>query len=152
MEELNNEELNNIDNLPVVVKDILESTDLQKIKKVNLKNISKEALIGTFNAIPYVGGVVASFLQIARSNRETYVEMEFYRKLLALIYGIKELKPNDIKSFMDEVENNAKDFSGSVITHLVNKIDNVNKASILANLIKSRVNNEISIYDFFRLS
>ena len=53
---------------------------------------------------------------------------------------------------MDEVEYNARDFSGSVITHLVNKIDNVNKASILANLIKSRVNNEISIHDFFRLS
>lgn len=141
-----------MDNLPVVVKDILESTDLKKIKKVDLKNISKEVLIGTFNAIPYVGGVVASYLQIVRSNRETFLEMEFYRKLLALIYGIKELKSKDIKSFMDEVENNAKDFSGSVITHLVNKIDNVNKASILANLIKSRVNNEISIHDFFRLS
>ena len=141
-----------MDNLPVVVKDILESTDLQKIKKVDLKNIGKEALIGAFNCIPVLGGVVASILQIVRSNRETYVEMEFYRKLLALIYGIKELKPDDIKSFMDEVEYNARDFSGSVITHLVNKIDNVNKASILANLIKSRVNNEISIHDFFRLS
>lgn len=141
-----------MDNLPVVVKDILESTDLKKIKKVDLNNIGKEALIEAFNCIPVLGGVVASILQIVRSNRETYVEMEFYRKLLALIYGIKELKSKDIKSFMDEVENNAKDFSGSVITHLVNKIDNVNKASILANLIKSRVNNEISIHDFFRLS
>ena len=41
-----------MDNLPVVVKDILESTDLQKIKKVDLKNIGKEALIGAFNCIP----------------------------------------------------------------------------------------------------
>ena len=109
-----------MDNLPVVVKDILESTDLKKIKKVDLNNIGKEALIEAFNCIPVLGGVVASILQIVRSNRETYVEMEFYRKLLALIYGIKELKSKDIKSFMDEVENNAKDFSGSVITHLVN--------------------------------
>lgn len=130
----------------------IECLHLQKIKKVDLKNIGKEALIGAFNCIPVLGGVVASYLQIARSNRETYLEMEFYRKLLALIYSIKELKPDDIKSFMDEVEYNARDFSGSVITHLVNKIDNVNKASILANLIKSRVNNEISIHDFFRLS
>ena len=141
-----------MDNLPVVVKDILESTDLQKIKKVDLKNIGKEALIGAFNCIPVLGGVVSSYLQIAKSNRETYLEMEFYRKLLALIYGIKDLKPNDIKSFMDEVENNARDFSGCVITHLVNKTDNVNKATILANLIKSRVENEITIHDFFRLS
>lgn len=141
-----------MDNLPVVVKDILESADLQKIKKVDLKNIGKEALIGAFNCIPVLGGVVSSYLQIAKNNRETYLEMEFYRKLLALIYGIKDLKPNDIKSFMDEVENNAKDFSGCVITHLVNKTDNVNKATILANLIKSRVENEITIHDFFRLS
>lgn len=146
------EKLNNMDNLPVVVKDILESADLQKIKKVDLKNIGKEALIGAFNCIPVLGGVVSSYLQIAKNNRETYLEMEFYRKLLALIYGIKDLKPNDIKSFMDEVENNAKDFSGCVITHLVNKTDNVNKATILANLIKSRVENEITIHDFFRLS
>ena len=117
-----------------------------------MKNIGKEALIGAFNCIPVLGGVVSSYLQIAKNNRETYLEMEFYRKLLALIYGIKDLKPNDIKSFMDEVENNAKDFSGCVITHLVNKTDNVNKATILANLIKSRVENEITIHDFFRLS
>lgn len=146
------EEFNNMDNLPVVVKDILESADLQKIKKVDLKNISKDALIGAINCLPVVGGVIASYLQIAKNNRETYLEMEFYRKLLALIYGIKDLKPNDIKSFMDEVENNAKDFSGCVITHLVNKTDNINKATVLANLIKSRVNNDITIHDFFRLS
>ena len=143
-----------MDNLPVVVKEILESTELQKIKKVDLKNISIEVLIGTFNAIPYVGGVVASYLQIARSNRETYLEMEFYRKLLALIYGIKDLnlQPNDMKSFLVELENNAREFSGYVITQLINKTDNVNKVTVLANLIKSRVNNEISIHDFFRLS
>ena len=143
-----------MDNLPVVVKDILESTDLQKIKKVDLKNIGKEALIGAFNCIPVLGGVVASYLQIARSNRETYLEMEFYRKLLALIYGIKDLnlQPNDMKSFLVELENNAREFSGYVITQLINKTDNVNKVTVLANLIKSRVNNEISIHDFFRLS
>ena len=43
------EKLNNMDNLPVVVKDILESADLQKIKKVDLKNIGKEALIGKYS-------------------------------------------------------------------------------------------------------
>lgn len=143
-----------MDNLPVVVKEILESTELQKIKKVDLKNISIEVLIGTFNAIPYVGGVVASCLQIARSNRKTYLEMEFYRKLLALIYGIKDLnlQSNDMKSFLVELENNAREFSGYVITQLINKTDNVNKVTVLANLIKSRVKNEISIHDFFRLS
>lgn len=38
-----------MNDLSVVVKDILESDDLQNINKVDLKNISKEALIGAFN-------------------------------------------------------------------------------------------------------
>lgn len=57
-----------------------------------------------------------------------------------------------MKSFLVELENNAREFSGYVITQLINKTDNVNKVTVLANLIKSRVNNEISIHDFFRLS
>ena len=77
-----------MNDLSVVVKDILESDDLQNINKVDLKNISKEALIGAFNCLPVVGGVIASYLQIAKNNRETYLEMDFYRKLLAFIYGI----------------------------------------------------------------
>lgn len=141
-----------MNDLSVVVKDVLESTDLKNINKVDLKNISKDALIGAINCLPVVGGVIASYLQIAKNNRETYLEMDFYRKLLAFIYGIKGLQSKDIKSFMDEVEKNAQDFSGSVITNLINKTDNINKATVLANLIKSRVNNDITIHDFFRLS
>lgn len=141
-----------MNDLSVVVKDILESDDLQNINKVDLKNISKEALIEAFNCLPVVGGVIASYLQFAKNNRETYLEMDFYRKLLAFIYGIKDLQPKDIKSFMGDVEENAKDFSGSVITNFISKTDNINKATVLANLIKSRVNNDITIHDFFRLS
>lgn len=64
-----------------------------------MKNSSKDALTGAINCLPIVGGVIASYLQIAKNNRETYLEMDFYRKLLASIYGIKDLQPKDIKSF-----------------------------------------------------
>ena len=141
-----------MNDLSVVVKDVLESTDLKNINKVDLKNISKDALIGAINCLPIVGGVIASYLQIAKNNRETYLELDFYRKLLALIYEIQDLQPKDIKCFMDDVEKNANDFSGNVITNLVNRTDNINKARVLANLIKSRVKGDISIHDFFRLS
>lgn len=141
-----------MNDLSVVVKDVLESTDLKNINKVDLKNISKDALIGAINCLPIVGGVIASYLQIAKNNRETYLELDFYRKLLALIYEIQDLQPKDIKCFMDDVEKNANDFSGNVITNLVNRTDNINMARVLANLIKSRVKGDISIHDFFRLS
>lgn len=35
---------------------------------------------------------------------------------------------------------------------MINRIDNVNKADILANLVRAKTENRISIYDFFRLS
>lgn len=104
------------------------------------------------NFIPHVGGVVSSWLQLTKDSRQTYLELDFYRKLLALIYEIQDLQPKDIKCFMDDVEKNANDFSGNVITNLVNRTDNINKARVLANLIKSRVKGDISIHDFFRLS
>lgn len=141
-----------VDNLPIIVKDILESSDLQKIKRLDLKKISIDGVIGAMNAIPSVGGVVSSWLQLTKDSRQTYLELDFYRKLLALIYEIQDLQPKDIKCFMDDVEKNANDFSGNVITNLVNRTDNINKARVLANLIKSRVKGDISIHDFFRLS
>lgn len=141
-----------MENLPVIVKEVLVSSDLHKIKKLNLKKISIDSLIGAINCIPVVGGAIASYLQIIKSSRESYLEMEFYRKLLALLYEVKDLQPKDIEKFMDEVECKAKDSSGNVIANLINRSDNINKASVLANLIKSKINNNISIHDFFRLT
>lgn len=56
-----------MNDLSVVVKDVLESTDLKNINKVDLKNISKDALIGAINCLPVVGGVIASYFQIAKT-------------------------------------------------------------------------------------
>lgn len=53
---------------------------------------------------------------------------------------------------MSEVEEKANDYSGSVIAGLIDRIDNINKAVIIANLIKARIEDYIDIEDFFRLS
>lgn len=54
--------------------------------------------------------------------------------------------------FLKEVSEKAQDNSGNVITNLINRIDNVNKAEILANLVRAKTENRITIHDFFRLS
>lgn len=138
--------------LPIVVKEVLESEDLKNIKRVDGIKENSEALIGALNYIPVVGGGLASELQQIKNARESYLEMDFYRKFLALIYGIQDIQPKNIASFLDEVSDKAQDFAGNVITNMINRIDNVNKADILANLVRAKTENRISIYDFFRLS
>ena len=53
---------------------------------------------------------------------------------------------------MEEISEKAQDYAGNVITNLINRIDNVNKADILANLVRAKTENRITIHDFFRLS
>ena len=105
-----------------------------------------------FNVIPAFGGIIASEFQNAKDFRNSYLEMNFFRNLLAVIYGLQDLNSQDIQHFNEEVSEKAQDFAGNVLTNMINKIDNINKATILANLIRARVDNQISIHDFFRLS
>lgn len=139
-------------NLPIIVKDILESEDLKKIKRINVKEETIDAIIGVINYIPVVGGGIASEIQQIKDARQSYLEIDFYRKFLALIYGIQDLQPKDIATFMEEISEKAQDYAGNVITNLINRIDNINKADILANLVRAKTENRITIHDFFRLS
>ena len=138
--------------LPVVVKEILESEDIKSIQKIDLKNVEANALIGLFNFIPIVGGGIAAELQVAKDARSSYLEMDFFRKLLAVIYGVQDLEPKDIQNFNKEISEKAHDNSGNVLTCIIDKMDNINKATILANLIRARIEKKISVHEFFRLS
>lgn len=139
-------------NLPIIVKEVLESKDLKKIKRIDIRNETKDAIIGVFNYIPVIGGGIAAEIQQIKYARQSFLEIDFYRKFLALIYGIQDLLPKDISAFLEEVSEKAHDNSGNVITNLINRIDNVNKAEILANLVRAKTENRITIHDFFRLS
>lgn len=139
-------------NLPIIVKEVLESKDLKKIERIDVRNETKDAIIGALNYIPVIGGGIAAEIQQIKNARQSFLEIDFYRKFLALIYGIQDLLPKDITAFLEEVSEKAQDNSGNVITNLINRIDNVNKAEILANLVRAKTENRITIHDFFRLS
>lgn len=139
-------------NLPIIVKDVLESKDLKDIKRIDVRNETKDAIIGALNYIPGIGGGIAAEIQQIKNARQSFLEIDFYKKFLALIYGIQDLQPKDIAAFLVEVSEKAHDNSGNVITNLINRIDNVNKAEILANLVRAKTKNWITIHDFFRLS
>lgn len=124
-------------NLPIIVKEVLESKDLKDIKRIDVRNETKDAVIGALNYIPVIGGGIAAEIQQIKNARQSFLEIDFYRKFLALIYGIQDLQPKDIAAFLKEVSEKAQDNSGNVITNLINRIDNVNKAEILANLVRA---------------
>ena len=105
-------------NLPVIVKDILESEDLKKIKRINVKKETIDAIIGVINYIPVIGGGIAAEIQQIKDARQSYLEIDFYRKFLALIYGIQDLQPKDIAKFLEEISEKAQDYAGNIITRV----------------------------------
>jgi len=104
------------------------------------------------SAIPAVGGTLSVEIQSVRDSAADYQAYEFFRKFTCFICELGELTDTQRKEFVSEVEKVAKDASGNVIMGLVDRLDNINKERILANLVIAKGQNAISIEDFFRLS
>ena len=134
--------------IAVVVNKLFTADDLKTIKKENLKRLGKDTLVNLFNSIPCVGGTIAAEIQSIRS----FKELELFRKLILFIYEIKDLPELDREKFVEEIEIKAQDYSGAILTGMIDRLDNINKSVILANFTKNRIQNNICIDDFFRLS
>lgn len=100
------------------------------------------------NLIPGVGGALAQEIQ----NHQDYRESEFFRKLIWFINELNDTSIEERMAFCDEISKKAKDYSGNIISSMIDRLDNINKETVLANLVKSRINGHIGIDDFFRLS
>lgn len=104
------------------------------------------------SAIPVVGGALSVEIQSVRDSAADYQAYEFFRKFTCFICGLGELTDKQRTEFITEIEKVAEDASGNVIMGLVDRLDNINKEKILANLVIAKGKGEISIEDFFRLS
>ena len=104
------------------------------------------------SAIPVVGGALSVEIQSVRDSAADYQAYEFFRKFTCFICELEELTDIQRNEFVSEVEKVAEDVSGNVIMGLVDRLDNINKEKILANLVIAKGKGEISIEDFFRLS
>lgn len=104
------------------------------------------------SAIPFVGGSLAAEIQSIKDSVADYKAYEFFRKFTCFICELGELSDKQRTEFVTEVERVANDASGNVIMGLVDRLDNINKEKILANLVIAKGKGEISIEDFFRLS
>lgn len=104
------------------------------------------------SAIPVVGGALSVEIQSVRDSAADYQAYEFFRKFTCFICELGELTDTQRNEFVSEVEKVAEDASGNIIMGLVDRLDNINKEKILANLVIAKSKGEIPIEDFFRLS
>ena len=100
------------------------------------------------NLVPIFGGALAQEIQIMQNFKES----EFFRKYTAYILGVADLPIQERKIFAEEIAQKARDSAGYLITGMVNRLDNINKEVILANLTRSRIDDKISIENFFILA
>lgn len=141
-----------------IVDGVVKCTDLDKLaplkQKVSWKDQLKAVLdlLGSWgNPVSGVAGG-AEFLLDEIDIFENYKLSEFFRKFTAFALELTDISAEERVKFSEEVQEKANDKSGNVLMGMVDRLDNINKGQVLANLIKARIHQMISVEDFFRLS
>lgn len=137
-----------VGNISEVVSGLIVNPELNKLSPLKGKEFWKNQLKAALNLIPEVGGALAQELQ----NNEDYKLSEFFRKFTSFILELTDVSVDERVKFSEELQKKAEDMSGNVILGMVDRLDNINKQKILANLTKARIHGFISIEDYFRLS
>lgn len=133
--------------MPAIVQGVFSTNDLQRLFNRDKKDLAKEIGFKMLNLIPSVGSILAAAPELYQGYREN----ELFRKLCKVMLDIKDVKEPERQRFLQEIEEKAKDFSGNVLMNMIDRLDNINKSTVLANLIHARTDGQISIDDFFRL-
>lgn len=137
------------DTIPAIVTHAMSYKGLQQhLKKEGRKDIGKGMAIGALGFIPFVGSLPDSVKNICSGYREN----QFFRKLLAVLYQLEEVNHAQMQQFLNDIRKTAGDYSGNVLTEMIDRLDNINKGFVLANLIEARAKSEITMEDFFRLA
>jgi len=78
-------------------------------------------------------------------------EEDFFRKFICYICELQDTTQEQRCKFADDIEKKAEDNSGYVLFGMIDRLDNINKLIIFANLTRARLEEFITIEEFFRL-
>lgn len=135
------------EDIPMVAEEIITSPKLSSLHPL----MQGEYWMGHFkamlNLVPMIGGAMAQEVQ----NFQDYRTMELFRNFVAFVKEMIDTREKGRKEFANEVAEKANDSSGNVIVNMIDRLDNIHKQKVFANLSKARINKELSIEDFFRL-
>jgi hypothetical protein len=102
---------------------------------------------GVLQNIP-VFGVIYKVGKAGIGIREQY----FAKKVFKFLLDIKDISQNERQAFINDLQENTKQDAGEVILLLIDKLDSLEKPSIIANLLKAKIKDQITIEKFLRLS
>lgn len=130
-----------------IVEQSLNSDGLEKLMEVESGTIQEQAIAVIKLVMGDVKGAAETELRVIRD----YKYGEFFRKYLRYLFGLTQTTVEERHRFAEEVKLKAEDSSGNVILGMVDRLDNINKEKILAQLTIAKIHEAIGIEDFFRL-
>lgn len=139
------EEISNIIEQP-----FYKEADLRKLNASATGTLADKMI--TFLKIFSCASSITEPIEATKQMFKDYKTGEFFRKFIRYIYGLVNTTLKERHEFAEEIREKAKDMPGNVIFGIVDRMDNINKEEMLAKLTIARINNMISIEDFFRLS
>ena len=101
-----------------------------------------DALLG---AIP-----VLKYIKVGKDVYVSITDKLFAKKLICFLYGLKEIPVRKREKFIKELRKSGE-ATGELILSIIDRLDHQSKTAILANLCIARIEEQISIEDFFRL-
>lgn len=137
--------------IPQIIRKTFVDSELSKSDCLKKSSFWKDQLYCAINLIPIVGGTIAKEIEVFLGELGNYKDKELFRKFIHYIYGIAETDVHSRQKFAEEIEKKSEDDAGYILMGMIDRLDNINKQTILANLTKSKINGQISIEDFFRL-
>lgn len=144
--------------------DILKKSLLGELEESLVKTIVSEDLIENFGSISealldseIADGVIQNipFFDILYKTGKIALSVKdkiFEKKLLYFLLELKDIPTDKRNNFIKELEEKSGQRAGETLLMLIERLDNVRKAKIIANLLKAKINNDINIEKFLRLS
>lgn len=101
---------------------------------------------GVLDGVPVLG-ILNGIFKVTKN----FQMRRLYKKMVLFLYGLSEFSERDKEKFLHEYTEANQEKGLEVMLAVIDKIDNANKICILCNLMRAKINGEISIDNFVRL-
>lgn len=101
---------------------------------------------GALDGVPILG-VLNGIFKVTKN----FQMRRLYKKMVLFLYGTSDFSQRDKEKFLHEYTEANKEKGSEALLTVIDKIDNANKIGILCNLMRAKINEEISIDNFVRL-
>lgn len=101
---------------------------------------------GALDGVPILG-ILNGIFKVTKN----FQMRRLYKKVVLFLYGLSDFSQRDKEKFLHEYTEANQEKGAEVLLAVIDKIDNANKITTLCNLMRAKINGEISIDNFVRL-